>query len=240
MCWNVTAMPEDILEITGAIETVLSPDGPRFSFGRSEACTLCLDRSDVGISRMAGSIDFEGGHWWLCNLSRSRPLSIVLETGLSDPLPTESKRVVDQSVMSVVITGEVRRHLLRLHRPVLDVAVPLAFAASGTATSVPLITPRERFAIVALVEGYLLEHPRHDPRPRTYQEIADRLNLPRSTVMKRIENTRRKMMASGIAGLDAADARVALAEFVLTARLVGKHDLPELDRAVETDAVDLG
>lgn len=223
---------DDILEIGGAAEAVLTPGDDRFTFGRSATCSLCMDTSDVGISRVQGALEYEAGHWWLSNLSRSRPLTVVPETGLSELLATESRRVVDQASLSVVVTGEARRHILRLHRPRLVLLTTEGADAIGTATSIPVMTPRERFAIVALVEGYLLDHPRHDPRPRTYQEIADRLGLPRSTVMKRIENTRKKMMARGVAGLDAADARTPLAEFVLTARLVSRGDLADLERAL--------
>jgi hypothetical protein len=51
-------------------------------------------------------------------------------------------------------------------------------------------------------------------------------------VRKRIENVREKLVESGIVELRQPDARVALAEFLLSTRIVGPRDLARLDATV--------
>ena len=46
--------------------------GDAFTFGRSPDCTVCLDASDTGISRLAGSVGYDGSSWWLTNRSGKR------------------------------------------------------------------------------------------------------------------------------------------------------------------------
>src|SRR5262249_13464322 len=53
--------------------------GEPFTFGRSSDCTVCLDADDSGISRRAGSIERDGGTWWLLNRSSVRALAVVDE-----------------------------------------------------------------------------------------------------------------------------------------------------------------
>ena len=96
----------------------------------------------------------------------------------------------------------------------------------------PLFTYNEFRAIVAVCSrADPSEHPRYEPRPRTYAEAAERLELPAATVRKRIENVRQKLVDSGVVELRQPDARLALAEFLLsTPALVTPADLPVLDR----------
>ncbi|HYA45034.1 MAG TPA: hypothetical protein VED59_05470, partial [Acidimicrobiales bacterium] len=41
--------------------------GEELTFGRSRQASLCLDPSDLGISRIAGSLKCDSGVWWLVN-----------------------------------------------------------------------------------------------------------------------------------------------------------------------------
>ena len=52
------------------------------TFGRSALCTICLDGTDRGISRLAGSVRHESGTWWLSNCSTKRVLTVVDDLGI--------------------------------------------------------------------------------------------------------------------------------------------------------------
>ena len=52
-------------------------DGERLTFGRARECTVCLDPTDTGISRYAGTVQHESSSWWLENTSAKRPLTVV-------------------------------------------------------------------------------------------------------------------------------------------------------------------
>ena len=56
--------------------------GQVFTFGRAESCTLCLDPADLGISRLAGSIEADAGVWWILNRSGARTVTAVDELGI--------------------------------------------------------------------------------------------------------------------------------------------------------------
>jgi hypothetical protein len=61
------------------------------------------------------------------------------------------------------------------------------------------------------------------------------VNLPRSTVVKRIEAVRDQLRAQGLPGLEDADARRPLAEWLLAMRLVTPSDLDWLASQVGLD-----
>lgn len=131
---------------------------------------------------------------------------------------------------------------VRTHELVVVVGVEEVAAAGhlhapggGDRTWMPAVTYNERVALVAVAEGYLLPHPRHDPNPRTYAQAALRLDLPVSTVRKRLENVRKKLMDAGVFQVEGADARAATVEFALAVRLVTAADLPLLDAPPQSD-----
>ncbi len=211
--------------------------GETFTFGRAASCTICLDTLDKSISRIAGAMLFEHTTWWIVNRSETRTLSIVDSIGLSSPLPVAksgwpaSRRAVDPGGVSVIVTGSMRTHELRCE-VAMPLAAPTAFDApswSSTATQTPTITDARKEVLVALVSGYLLPYPRHDPRPLTYGEIAEMVGLPRSTVTKRVEAVRTQLRDHGVPGLDEDDARRALAEWLLSMRLIVASDLVWLE-----------
>jgi hypothetical protein len=61
------------------------------------------------------------------------------------------------------------------------------------------------------------------------------VNLPRSTVVKRIEAVRDQLRAQGLPGLEDSDARRPLAEWLLAMRLVAPSDLDWLASQVGRD-----
>jgi hypothetical protein len=218
--------------------------GEPFTFGRDAAvCTVCLgvDPVDRGISRLAGSITHDNGVWWISNRSTSRCLHVVdLETGIAVPLPVTrdnwpaARHPVDRPTLAVLVAGEVLVHEIVVTASGSDLPVPekppdLADPLP-TRKLLPPLTDKQREALVAMCEGYLLRFPRYNPEPRTYDEAAGRLGLPSTTVKKRIENVRHQLMEAGVAGLESADARRNLAEWLLSNRLITTTDLEWLER----------
>lgn len=227
-----------------AAHLLVSGDGPvpigadePFTFGRSPRCDLVLDETDRSISRIAGRIEFTDGAWFLVNTSGSRPLYVTETVGLRRTIPTGGREVLANGETRIVVMG-VRTHELVVVVGVEEVAAAghlHAPGGGGDRTWMPAVTYNERVALVAVAEGYLLPHPRHDPNPRTYAQAALRLDLPVSTVRKRLENVRKKLMDAGVFQVEGADARAATVEFALAVRLVTAADLPLLDAPPQSD-----
>jgi hypothetical protein len=203
------------------------------TFGRSPSTDLPLGTDDPSISRVAGEIVAADDGWVVRNRSSSRPLHRIDDTGLRVAIPVGScHRLVDPTTR-IVVVGSIHTHLITLVQQVgaEPVRSPETHVTDDENTVRPVLTSNERRAAVALVEGYLLDPPRHDPHPRTYAEAAERLALPSATVRKRIENVRSKLIDCGVVELQQPDARSALAEFLLSSRLVTADDLDLLDEA---------
>ena len=213
----------------------IDPSGPPFTFGRGEACGLVLDPTDRSISREAGRIGWNGASWVVRNSSTSRPLYVVNEVGLRHTLPVGSEESLRSGGTRIIVVGatthELRLSVGRLAEPLSAEGSAATLAPSAELTFLPSITHNERTALVALAEGYLLEHPRHDPQPRTYAAAAARLGLPETTVRKRLENVRRKFVGAGIFQVEGSDSRAAVVEFVLAIKLVSVDDLHLLQAA---------
>ncbi len=198
------------------------------TFGRSPGCDLVIGAGDPSVSRTAGHVTWTGASWELHNPSSSRPVYRLEDTGLRTAIPVGGRVSLIDPVTRIAVVGSILTHVVMFElgtgsTPVLADVVP-----PGTETTRPFFSEYEFVAVVALLEGYLLDPPRHEPRPRTYAEAAERLAVPAATVRKRIENVRQKLVESGVVELRQADARVALAEFVLSTRLVTRADLAVL------------
>jgi hypothetical protein len=210
----------------GEAEIPLEPGSP-VSFGRSPECTICLDESDLAISRLAGRIEYDGGEWWLVNASASRALAVVDEFGLRSVLPPGRRTVLDGPAR-VLIDGVERTHQLSVALPPrADGAA--ADVVGGAPTSIGesvLINDADRAALVALFAGYLEDGPRYDPNPKSYAAAAARLGWPRTTLVKRIEYLRARLSAAGVPNLTGWNALNNLAEYALTTGLITRADLP--------------
>ncbi|MGH3761462.1 hypothetical protein [Actinophytocola sp.] len=207
-----------------------APDG-EFTFGRAEGCTVSLDAEDVGISRLAGSIDADGGVWWVTNLSTRRPLSVIDEIGFRKVLAPKQRYALEGRVR-VVVDGREGSHELEIVGPARAEA-PTGTTVPGRPTAVGadvLIRQDDRMALVALFAGFLEEGPRYDPHPKEYGAAAARLGWPRSTLVKRIEYLRTRLDKAGVPNMMGWKALTNLAEYVLAAKIITKDDLRLLHR----------
>lgn len=225
------------LRVEAGTHNVELTAGDELTFGRDRTCDVCLDPGDVGISRIAGRIAYDGRAWAVINLSRKRALHIVDDSGFTVPLPvvTEgepNRRIVDQQVLTVLVPGERLTHALglRLARPP-DPALAEASPSDPVSTSsqAPRLTGRQREVLVVLAQGYLRPYPDYDPRPLTYEQVADLLRLKVSTVRKRIGHVREKLISARVPGAeDDLDARRQLCEWLLATRAITPDDLERL------------
>jgi hypothetical protein len=207
-------------------------EGDELTFGRSQRTTLCLDPADLGISRIAGSLEFEAGVWWLVNKSAVRPLEVVDDVGIRTVLPP-GRRIAVTAPITVIVEGAMRRHALTVDVP--DEA--LAGRAEGPFPALPVegnptraasdvsITSADKVALVALFAGYLEPFPRYDPHPKSYADAAARLNWPRTTLVKRVEYLRTRLTNAGVPNLLGDNALQHLAEWALATGLVSWADL---------------
>jgi hypothetical protein len=207
-------------------------EGDAFTFGRSQRATLCLDPYDLGISRVAGSVEAEGGVWWLVNKSGVRPLEVVDDVGIRTVLPP-GRRMAVTAPITVVVEGVTRRHALTVDLPEETLEAlgrgELATAqVEGNPTQAAAevsLTPADKLALVALFSGYLETFPRYDPHPKSYADAAARLNWPRTTLVKRIEYLRTRLTNAGVPNLLGENALPHLAEWALATGLISRADL---------------
>lgn len=202
--------------------------GSSVTFGRGEGCSVRLPAEDLGISRLAGSVEDDGSVAWLTNRSETRPLFVVDHLGMRSVLAAGRRLAVDRT-LTVVVEGQLRRHALVVETQD-EPATPLRLGApvEGLATEMGTqvtYTDEDRLALVALFAGFLLAFPRHDPRPRSYAEAAADLGWPRTTLVKRIEHMRERLTRAGVPGLLGDAALEALAIHVLTTRVITREDL---------------
>lgn len=230
-----------VVEVAG--ERFELDPGTDFTFGRDPSvCTvgIGLDPLDQGISRLAGSVASDrAGLWWITNRSVTRTLHVVdAETGIGVPLPVgrenwpPPRHPVDRPSLTVVVAGAIMTHAISVTAAKSDLppaeALPPLYDVVQTRNLLPRLTDRQRQALVAMAEGYLLRFPRYRPEPRTYEEAAERVGLPPTTVRKRVENVRRLLVEAGVPGLEGGDARRNLTEWLLANRLITTDDLDHL------------
>jgi hypothetical protein len=202
------------------------------TFGRSQRTTLCLDPADLGISRVAGSLEADAGVWWLVNKSTVRPLEVVDDVGIRTVLPP-GRRLAVTAPITVIVEGAMRRHALTIDLP--EAARGSSggdpFSAPGLegnptrAASEVSITSADKLALVALFSGYLEPFPRYDPHPKSYADAAARLAWPRTTLVKRVEYMRTRLTNAGVPNLLGENALQHLAEWALATGLVSRADL---------------
>ena len=215
--------------------------GEELTFGRDTRCDVVISDGDLGVSRVAGVIRHSEGVWWLVNLSATRALHVIDDTGYSIPLPvtlansSPTRRPVFAPGYTVLLAGEVWTYNFTLATDHIPSTLTGPLPAQGQPTKTGggvMLTDKRKEALVALVSGYLVPYPRYNPRPLSYAEAAAVAGLDQgSTVRRRIEDLRKDLREIGVPGLnDGNDAPRRLAEWVLSTRMVTPADLAWLER----------
>jgi hypothetical protein len=217
-------MPKIQVE-TAAGRTVLAED-ERLTFGRARECTVCLDPEDTAISRVAGTVEFEHGTWWIANNSGTRPLSLVDDLGFRSVLPPRRRAAVENQTQ-IIVAGVRSQHTIRISvgTPRAEPSVEPPPGAPTAVGDEVLISPADRLAMVALFAGYLEDPPRYDPYPKSYAAAAARLGCKRSTLVKRIEYLRTRLDAAGVPNMMGFSALTNLAEYAISRSLITRDDL---------------
>ena len=231
-CCTLPVVAEATTSLSGSKDQRIEvTEGEALTFGRSQRTTLCLDPSDLGISRIAGSLEAEAGVWWLVNKSTVRPLEVVDDVGIRTVLPP-GRRLALTAPITVIVEGAMRRHALTVDLPdeALDGPggpVPsLQVEGNPTRAAADVsITPADKLALVALFVGYLEPFPRYDPHPKSYADAAARLDWPRTTLVKRVEYLRTRLTNAGVPNLLGENALQHLAEWALATGLISRADL---------------
>jgi len=213
--------------------------GEVYTFGRSDTCSATLDPDDLGISRVAGSIEHEAGTWWVHNRSSVRPLTAIDDIGIRTVV-APGRRLAVVGEVTVVVDGALRRHAITITS---ETAPPAKIATGDQATvenggdplqtmsaQAVVINDMDRKALVALFAGYLEPFPRYHPFPRSYAEAAAALGWPRSTLVKRVEYIRTRLTSAGVPNLLGETALPHLAEWVLATGVLTRDDLGLLRR----------
>jgi len=208
-----------------------------FVFGRADGDGVVgLDAKDMGISGVAGSIEFTWGVWWVVNQSTKRPLLIEHPAGPGQlTLAPGHRHAVTVERLSVIVPGAIYSH-------VLDVVLPHDYTSalrgdaarltSGTlvASSVGL-SDRERDAVTALSAGYLESFPHRREHPNTYEESARLLGGDTWTadrVRKAVERVKARFAEKEGVYFSGPQANYELAGHLVAAGILSGEDLARL------------
>jgi hypothetical protein len=222
--------------LIGGEEFHASSERP-FVFGRADADGIVgLDANDMGISGVAGSIEFAWGVWWVVNQSSKRPLLIEHPAGPGRlSLAPGHRHAVMVERLNVIVPGVIFSHIL-------DVVLPADYASalrgdpsrltSGTlvASSVAL-SDRERDALTALCAGYLEAFPHRREHPNTYEDSArllggDDWNADR--VRKAVERVKGRFADKEQLYFSGPQANYDLAAHLVAAGILSGEDLARL------------
>ena len=117
--------------------------GQTLTFGRGQECTIKLPGRDLGLSRMAGSLRFCDGIWWLRNESSSSLLHLSGDRGFRADLPPGMRLPVQEWHAKVGLQGVLADYTLRLRLPDLD-DVSDVEGQPGQASGAPAGSPPAR------------------------------------------------------------------------------------------------
>lgn len=213
-------------------EFSVSRDAP-FRFGRADADGVVgLDARDMGISAVAGSLEWTWGLWWVVNHSRKRQLLLDNSSGGGPQrLECGQRYAISVARLSILIPGAIFTHRLEVALPEGELAQEeLGRPSSGTITTGDVVlSERDRDVVVALLAGYLEEFPRRHARPRTYQQVADLLGEPWSalTVRKQVERLKARLARAGVY-CEGPQANYDLADHLINNGLLSPTDLVRL------------
>ena len=204
-----------------------------FVFGRADAPSVVgLDANDMGISGVAGAVEWAWGLWWVANRSRKRRLLLDKGAG-GDPQPLECFERVAISVrpLGVLVPGAIYTHRLEVVVPESELArVASDRETSGTVSPGDLsLSEKDRDVMVAMFAGYLEDFPRRRTQPSTYQQAAERLGPPwtRLRVRKQVERLKERAARAGLY-FDGPQANHDLADYLVGNGMLSPADLARL------------
>jgi hypothetical protein len=202
-------------------------------FGRADdEAVVGLDPTDMGISAIAGSVEWAWGTWWVVNRSGKRRL-LLDDGGGGAPQRLECGQRFAISVprLNVLVPGAIRTHRLEVVVPEDQLArFEGERPSSGTVTaSAVRLSDKDKDVLVALFSRYLEDFPRRSARPLTYQEAADLLGPPwtKVTVRKQIERLKERMGKADLY-FEGPHALYDLADHLVANGLLSPADLGRL------------
>jgi hypothetical protein len=215
-------------------EFEVTPEQP-FVFGRADSKGVVgLDATDMGISAIAGSVEWVWGLWWLINHSRKRRL--LLDDGSGGQpqrLDCGQRFAINVSRLMVLVPGAIYTHRIEVVVPEGDLArIEGSRITSGTLTAGDLrLSERDKDVLVAMFSGYLEAFPRRTLRPRTYQQAAVLLGPPWTavTVRKQIERLKERAARADVY-FEGRFANYDLADHLVANGLLIQADLARLGR----------
>jgi hypothetical protein len=221
--------------------------GQTLTFGRGQECTIKLPGRDLGLSRMAGSLRFCDGIWWLRNESSSSLLHLSGDRGFRADLPPGMRLPVQEWHAKVGLQGVLADYTLRLRLPDLDdvsdvegqpgqasgapAGSPPARTGDHLVTSTryrPPLTDSDRLVLTARFEEYLSWRHVGAPAPRSAKDTAERIGWQPHTVAKRCENIRDRYSRLGVPGLHGPRALEELAALLISTGELTGEDLLSL------------
>jgi hypothetical protein len=216
------------------------PSTQRCTFGRASTCDVVLPNDDRGVSRNAGSFDFQHGVWWLTNSSASSMLYVTGDLGFRADLPPGMRLPLQQWHAKVRLDGVIASYVLRLRIPDLDDdtdAIPVAGepaperAPERIVTSTRLRAPlnaSDRLVLAARFEEYLTWKHSGAAAPRSARDAAARIGWEPHAVAKRCENIRNRYLRIGVPGLRGPRALEELAALLISTGELTADDLRRL------------
>lgn len=206
-----------------------------FVFGRDDSDgAVGLNTNDMGVSGIAGSIEWSWGLWWVVNLSAKRRLLVETQVGIA---PTVLERGHRHAVvvprLRVLVPGALFTYAIEM-RVSEDYARRLQHAtAEGTGTLVPGadvgLSDKDVTALAAVFAGYLEPWPHRREQPNGYTAAA-KLAGPdwtATTVRKRIERIRERFQDVGLF-FEGDRARDELAAHLISNGMITGDDLRRL------------
>jgi len=217
------------------------PSTERCTFGRATTCDIVLPNGDRGVSRNAGSFDFQHGSWWLTNASASSMLYVTGDLGFRADLPPGMQLPLQQWHAKVRLDGVVSSYTLRLRLPDLDdeaepatdgdepVAAERAPERQVTATRLRApLNASDRLVLAARFEEYLTWKHSAAAAPRSARDAAARIGWEPHAVAKRCENIRNRYLRIGVPGLRGPRALEELAALLISTGELTSDDLRRL------------
>jgi predicted component of type VI protein secretion system len=219
------------------------PSTQRCTFGRAPTCDVVLPNEDRGVSRNAGSFDWQHGTWWLTNSSASSMLYVTGDLGFRADLPPGMRLPLQQWHAKIRLDGVLGSYVLRLRLPDLDEETEsglddaeqsLSRTAERSVTSTKLRAPlnaSDRLVLAARFEEYLTWKHSGAAAPRSAKEAADRIGWEPHAVSKRCENIRNRYLRIGVPGLRGPRALEELAALLISTGELTADDLRRLPPA---------